>query len=168
MNLKLTFGLLTASILLAEQAQAQMSGNQLRGIDQITLVFEQLDEDQKECQITEALIRESFMYPASGARFVVKETMPGVPHGFPFIHFNITTLSSRQNQACLSNRDMRLRAIQDVKLVASGRNIFGVIQLWFGGGVLQVSPKGRHGQAIREGIEEKTKKFITDWNLDNK
>jgi hypothetical protein len=88
MNLKLAvFGLAIASVVLGDQAQAQTYRNQLRGINQIGFLIENLDEDQKECQLTEALIRDAFMYPASGARFVVNKTS-NPPH----MYFGITTL----------------------------------------------------------------------------
>ena len=156
------FGFFVACLLLDGQAQAQTYRNQLRGINQIGLLVEPLDDDQKECGLTEALIRDAFMYPASGARFVVKEVV-GVPH----MYFNITTLFFRQNQVCFSNIDVRLRVFQEMKLEASGRNILATIQLW-NDTLVRSSSKGRHAQAIREEIDQKTKKFITDWNLDNK
>src|SRR4051794_18019838 len=75
MNLKvLVFGIVIASILLAEQAQAQTRGNQLRGINQMRLVVDPPVTYGRECQITETLVRDAFMFPASGARFVVKDT----------------------------------------------------------------------------------------------
>jgi hypothetical protein len=42
-----------------------------------------------------------------------------------------------------------------------------MIDLWRGGSISS-SAKGRHGQNVRGEIEKVTKKFITDWNLDNK
>src|SRR5262249_50201094 len=89
MNLKLAVGLVIASLLLGDQAQAQTFGNQLRGINQISLRIEPLDEDNKECQVTEALIRDAFMFPASGARFGVQEKF-----ALPPMYFNIMTLLS--------------------------------------------------------------------------
>jgi hypothetical protein len=62
---------------------------------------------------------------------------------------------------------MRLRAYQELKLETSGRNIFATIELWNGSWV-QSSIKAQHAQALREAIEGGAKKFITDWNLDNK
>jgi hypothetical protein len=62
---------------------------------------------------------------------------------------------------------MSLRVFQPVKLAASGRPIHASIDLW-NSEAIQSSAKGEHGQAVRDVIEEQTKKFITDWNLDNK
>ena len=162
MNLKLAvFGVVIASLLFADQAQAQTLGNKLRGINQISLLIEQLDDATKACQITDALIQSAFMYPASGARFVVVKTSINVPN----MYFNIVTV--RPNQICVSNIDMLLYVDQEVKLKASNRDIYAVIQLWTGGSI-RSSANGQHAQAVRDTIERVTKKFITDWNLDNK
>jgi hypothetical protein len=164
MNLRLAvFGLAMTSVLLSEQAIAQTYGNQLRGINQISLLIEPLDEDQKECQLTEALIHDAFMYPASGARFVIVKEAIAVPK----MYFNITTLFFRQNQVCFSNVDIRLQVHQEARLETSGRSILATILLWNVSSV-RSSVRGRHAQPIREAIEEATKKFVTDWNLDNK
>jgi hypothetical protein len=63
MNWIAIFGLV---ILLSSQAQAQTVGNNLRGVNQFKLLFQPLDGEAKECQLTEALIHDAFMYPASG------------------------------------------------------------------------------------------------------
>jgi hypothetical protein len=158
------FALVIASLLLADKAQAQIYPiNDLRGINRIRLLVEKLNESHDECRITEALIRDAFMYPASGARFVVVNDILGVP----FMYFNIATMWIKSDQRCFSHVDMRLQVNQNVKLEASGRTIFSTIELW----TLQsiwTSGKDRHAQAIRDSIEQMTKKFITDWNLDNK
>lgn len=163
MNLKrAVFGLLMGSFLFADQAQAQTYRNQLRAINQISYLLEPLDEDQKECQLTEALIRDAFMFPASSARFVVQEQL-----GLPAFYINVTTLLFKRNDVCFSNIDMRLRVFQEMKLETSGRSIFATILLWNVSSV-RSSVKGQHGRSVREAIEEGTKKFITNWNLDNK
>ena len=160
------FGLVVAGLLSA-QAQARTNGNQLRGINQISLQFDRFNDDEKDCHITQNLIRDAFMYPASTARFIVKETV-GVPHGLPFMDFNVNTILFKSDQLCFSNIDMRLRVFQDAKLEASGRYIFAFIEVWSVGSMLRVSDNGRHRQLVRDAIEGATKKFITDWNLDNK
>jgi hypothetical protein len=163
MNWKLAaFGIVIASILLAEQAQPQPqpSRAKLRGINQIGLTVEVLSEVAKECRISEALIRDAFMYPASSARFAVKENVL-----LPYMYFNIITL--KPVQLCASAIDMSFRVSQGVKLEASGQFIFATIELWNDGG-LRVSSNHQHGQAVRNEIEEETKKFITAWNLDNR
>ena len=120
-------GLAMTSLVLVDQAQAQTLDNVLRGINRIGLLIEQLDEDAKECQITETLVRDAFTYPASGGRLVIAND----PISLPFMYMKITTLLHKQSQLCSSNVDMRLQVHQGVKLDASGRNIFGTIELWW-------------------------------------
>jgi hypothetical protein len=165
MKLKLAvFWLAMASLLLPNRVQAQtaFAGN-LRGINQIDLLIEVLSENAKACQITDALIHDAFMHPASSARFTMKEGHDRLP----FMYFNITTLFDKPNELCVSNISMHLHVHQDVKLEATGRSVFTTVQLW-SGGAMTISTRGRHGQAVRDVIATHTKKFITDWDLGNK
>jgi len=167
MNSKLAvFGIVIASLLLGEQAQAQTRGNSLRGINQIDLVIPALNKSSEECQITEALIRDAFMYTASGARFsLIRDSQ--FQFFVPFFYFNTMTLSFKPDQLCVSAIEMRLRVTQQVELKASGQSILARIELWNDGSI-RSSAKGQHGDVIRDWIERATKRFITDWNLDNK
>jgi len=164
MNLKLAvFGLAMASLLLPNRVHAQtaFAGN-LRGINQIDLLVEVLSENAKACQITDALIHDAFMYPASSARFAMKEGHDRSP----FMYFNITTLFNKLNELCVSYISMHLQIHQDVKLEATGRSVFTTVQLW-SGGAMGISTRDRHGQVVRDVVATHTKKFITDWNLGN-
>jgi|SRR5215470_302564 len=107
------FGLAMTSLVLIDQALAQTLDNVLRGINRIGLI-EQLDEDAKECRITETLVRDAFMHPASGGRLVIAND----PISLPFMYMKITTLFHKQSQLCSSNVDMRLQVHQGVKLDA--------------------------------------------------
>jgi len=163
------FGLFIGGLLLSSQAQAQTDDNRLRGINQFNLMIQALQasgEDWKECQITVPLIRDAFMFPTSGARFVVNERLDIQDQKFraPFMYIDVGT---RSDQLCVSPIDMRLLVGQEVKLEASGRNILAPILLWTFR-AMRSSAKDRHGQVVREAIDLGTKKFITDWNLDNK
>ena len=153
--------LVIAGLLLAGQAQAQTRGNQLSGINEISLLIEDLDDTAKDCRITQDLVRDAFMYPVSSARFVVKEQAD------PRMYLNITTLTANQRQLCISNLRMEFGLYEYVTPRASGRRIFALIELW-GKGYMRSSTLSDHGRTVREAIERGTKQFITDWNLDNK
>jgi S1-C subfamily serine protease len=62
---------------------------------------------------------------------------------------------------------MRIVAPQKVKLEFSGRQALSDVALWRVGSIL-MSSANRHEKQVTETVEEYAKKFISDWNLDNK
>jgi hypothetical protein len=78
------------------------------------------------CGITEELIREGFMYPASSASFkVTDESKANVPVFF------VNVISMREdNGYCVSRVTVQVYVSQDVMLEFSEHPIFGAVELW--------------------------------------
>jgi hypothetical protein len=123
--------------------------------------MEPLDDQGKACGLTEASIREAIMYPLSSSKIKVDRALaPAV------FYVNVNTSYSK-DRLCVSSVHMEARFYQNVTLKFSGDTMLVEINLWRDGGIL-FSPPSRHAAQITSGIEQYTKKFVTDWNLDNK
>jgi hypothetical protein len=127
-----------------------------------------------QCGIDETLVREAFMYPASAARFhIVKQIDERTleQQGFPAGNFiiKITTLQENATQ-CFSTVDASVVTFQSVKLEFSGLEEFGNIELWTLGsdGWIVRSSILDHPHYISEAVETIARKFITEWNEDNR
>jgi hypothetical protein len=162
-------GFVLLGLLFSDQAQSQTTSNRLSGVKEISFLIERDDDDANECRITEDLIRDAFMYPLSGGRFAVKER-PVLD--VPYMYISIPTMFFKQRQHCVWHILMQLGVPQGVTLTASGRTVFAKVELWHERFMMSSALKDYAGQdharRVREAIEEMTKKFITDWDLDNK
>ena len=144
------------------QAEAQMPSNALRGLSQIHLVIEPLNGNDITCGLTEEAIRAAVLFPASSARFQI--TNPFVP---TVLYVQTTTLFFGPQHSCVTNINMRVYSWQEVTLNFSGGNAFARIELWNTGYIIG-GPQSGHPRRIAQVIEDLTKKFVTDWNFDNK
>ena len=157
-------GFVLLGLLFNNRAQAQTTSNRLSGVNEISFLIEDHDDNAKECRITEDVIRDAFKYPMNGARFAVKER-PVLD--VPYMYISIPTLFFKQRQHCVSHILMQLGVPQGVILTASGRTVFAKVELWHQR-FMASSVLEDHARHIREAIKEMTKKFIADWDLDNK
>jgi hypothetical protein len=135
----------------------------LSGLKRINLLIENLTNDAQSCGITNALVREAFMYPASSARFSVEQGS-----SIPTFYILITTVRT-QNGICASSVKVEVYSFEMVKLTFSGRSDFAAkVALWqFDWLGIDFDPH-IHGEAIKKILDEATRSFITDWNLANK
>jgi hypothetical protein len=133
----------------------------LKGLDKIELVIQVPNKDSQACGITKALVRDSFMYPASSAKFKLV-----VNHADARFHIDVIGLHTKSGM-CVSAINMQVNRNQEVKLDYQKIPSFGLVQIW-GAGALFMSVVSQHPQIVREQIEEITKKFITEWNLANR
>lgn len=140
---------------------AQAGDHGLRGLKQINLLIERLDNNSQTCGITEALIRDAFMFPVSSSRMQISNA-----YDVPTFYIQVTTLHDRTG-LCVSSINMRAYNFQSLKLTYGTTKDYFKIELWSEGWV-GYTQATRHGQRIRETIETLTKKFVTAWNLANK
>jgi S1-C subfamily serine protease len=148
-------------ILGSAEAHAQTLNHVLRGLSKVSIVIEDLDAQDKECGLTKDAIRAAVMYPLSSSQIAVD------PSAEVALYVRTGTLSFRANGVCFSSLDLQAFTFQNVTLAFSGNEGRAVIQLWQSGGVAS-SSLGSHARRITGFVEAKVKKFITDWNLDNK
>jgi hypothetical protein len=143
-------------------ARAESYVGSLTGVTKIELLIEDLDANNKACGITEEIIRDAFMYPASSSRLQIARDDPSAP----FFYIQVTTLHSNVG-ACASHIHYQLYFHQLVQPVftPSPRNLDMVF--WNEGSIM-MSQQNQHAQMVKENVENYTKKFLTKWNFDNK
>jgi len=134
----------------------------LRGLWRIELVIENLGQDSKACGITEDSVRAAFTYPASFSSLQIAKDPES-----PYAYINVNTIRPSGTQFCFSSVEMRIVAPQQIELEFSGRQALSEVVLWRVGSIL-TSSANRHERQVTETIEGYAKKFISDWNLDNK
>ena len=141
-------------------AHAQSPG--LSGLKEIHLLIEGLSKDAEACGITQQLIRDAFMYPASGAKFNVVDTTAA-----PTFYIQISTLRLHPISGCASSINAQVYVTQNVTLDFSNTGVFAEVVLWNGSYLVSGSPAD-HPTQVKEDVEDLTKEFITKWNLSNK
>jgi hypothetical protein len=157
-----TFVFATTLLLsLSMSAQAQTQGAQFRGVSQFKIVVHKLDSGSVQCGLTEDDIRKAILYPASSANFQITDS---AITGF-FV--SLTTLYFERFDMCVTHMSAEVRSYQTVTLQASGGQILSAISLWTRISMIY-SAKDKHRQKSLQEIEDLTKLFVTDWNLDNK
>jgi S1-C subfamily serine protease len=152
-----TFGF----ILGLTQAHAQTLNHLLQGLSRVDLVIDDLDEQDKECGLTKSAVRTAVMYPLSSSRIEVDQSADVV------LYVAIGTLSFRADRLCVSHVKLQVLSVQSVMLSFSDLQTRAEVELWHSGGMLS-SDRDSHARRITGSIEQRLKKFITDWNLDNK
>jgi hypothetical protein len=145
--------------LMCNQGLAQTRHNVLRGLSEMDLTIESLSEDAKRCGLTKEAIRAAVMYPLSSTKIALDRDASVT------LYINVGTIY--QKQGCISSVAVQAYAFQKVTLLFSGDERVVDIILWKSGSLLTSSWNG-HVRQVSETIEEEVKKFITDWNLDNR
>jgi S1-C subfamily serine protease len=151
----------TAAIFIANQSQAQTTNSLLRGLSKIEVIVEGLDKDDRVCGLTDQGVRAAAMFPLSSAKLEV------VSSARASFYVNVNTLYLSPIESCVSTVQVRLYVYQNVTLDFSGDEKFVEVRLWSSGSIIS-SERTKHTRRISESIEDHTKKFITDWNLDNR
>jgi hypothetical protein len=152
-----------AATLIANQSQAQTPSHLLRGLSQVQVVIEKLHGGSKECGLTEASIRDAIMYPLSSSRVEV------VRNSDVAFYVKVNTLYSKE--LCFSSVSLEVFTYHYVTLKWFGDTTGArraEVRLWDPPGVIDYSSPSSHAQRILNEIENSVKRFITDWNLDNK
>ena len=101
------------------------------------------------------------MYPLSSSKIRV------VPSSDALFYVDVQILYRKENGICFSVVQLRALVFQAVTLKFSGDTKLAPVELWSKGSMASSSPSS-HAALITSEIEKSTKKFITDWNLDNK
>jgi hypothetical protein len=135
----------------------------LRGIKSISLRVS-LDGDAQRCGITESLIHDAFMFPASSSKIRVSND------AWPKFVVYVATLNPRQPAGgCSSHVTVEVVNYQDVKLDYAGEDKPPVrvkVTLWEHSWS-DLSGIETHGQIVRTSVEDATKKFLAEWNFAN-
>lgn len=139
-------------------ALAQTRGSILLGLSEINLLIEDLSDDARPCGVTRELIEQAFMYPASSAQFRVSKSSRVT------FYIRVTTINAG-TRGCLNTVLVQVYSFQSVTLIHSGQTTLATVELWQGGTLLAGPPDG---QQVKQAVENYTKQFITDWNLDNR
>jgi hypothetical protein len=133
----------------------------LQGLTKIQLSIAELDQDSEACGITKELIREAFMYPVSSSALRVV----GVDASPTFFNVQITTL--KMPQGCFSNINFSVHEYLSVQPSFFSKYTIADVVYWKKN-YITTSGQNWHAKAISDGIESYAKKFLTEWNLENK
>ena len=132
----------------------------LKGLKSIHFVVDLNGENQR-CGITEPLIHDAFMFPASSSKIHISNDRG------PMFHVLVATLN--QVGGCISNLKVEVSNYQPVKLeYTDGPPAWVVVRLWQEELLIVSSKMKDHAQRIRTEVENLTKKFLTEWNLANR
>jgi hypothetical protein len=151
---------LAVTVSMSRECDAQTRNNLLRGVTKIQLLIEELDTQGKECGLTQDSLRTSVLYPLSSAKIEVVSAADVI------FYLGVDSLYLKGDQLCFSSINVEAFTLQNVSLF-SGEQKQAEIQLWFNGAVASTGAD-RHARHIQDIIEDKVKKFVTDWNFDNK
>jgi hypothetical protein len=142
-------------------ADAQTFHNSLRGLSKIQLTIEELDPSSISCGLTKSAIQDAVKYPLSFTKLQLDEDSS------EDLYVNVSSLYFPSDPSCVSSIEVEAYSFQVVNLTFSARTIGVSVKLWNHGNLLS-SVKSEHVQRVKQEIEDETKHFITDWNLDNK
>jgi hypothetical protein len=146
---------------LSASAQAQTLNNVLRGLSEVNLIIEELDTASTICRLTESLFRNAVKYPVSFTKLRLNLDSSEI------FYVRISTLYFQSDSACVSSIEVQVYSYESASLNFSGRDIRGQVRLWENGSLIS-SDLPSHAERVKQQIEDITKRFITDMNMDNK
>jgi hypothetical protein len=158
--------LLAGMFALPQQGNAQTPNHALHEAIKIQLVIGELGDDERKCGLTEEAIRSTAMYPLSSSKIEVAPKGE-VRLGEVALNIRVHTLQSKETSICFSSAIIQALTLHEATLAFSGETMLVPVMLW-DDGYVAFSPRGDHANHLSKGIEKEIKKFITDWNLDNK
>ena len=155
-------------------AQTQNNGS-LTGLKQITFTMGSPDNAPNKaalaCGITPALIRDAAMYPLSATRLKILEETPSQQSASTLLDvpiFDLTSGTVRDTSGlCFSTIHLEVIIMQWSQASFASVPRWHHVVLWENGW-FGYSATPQHAKQIRDEIEVLTKKFVTEWNSDNK
>jgi hypothetical protein len=150
------------AMLMAGPSGAQTEGGVLRGLTKVRIVIEDLSSRGTECGLTEQGIRNAIMFPLSSTKIEV-----AAPPLVPYFYVAISSLHLQSVRLCVSHLRIQVYSYQEVKLRFFNESKFVSIELWKNGVIFSSNPND-HARDMSEVLEELMKKFVTDWNFDNR
>jgi hypothetical protein len=124
-------------------------------------VIEKLDADSINYGISNEIIRHAVLYPASSAKFQISDS------AHTNLYVNIDSLVFKSADLCVTHIQMQAFAFQEVTLDFSGKETMATVELWSQGGIVSTN-RAAHSRHVTQLIEDIMKRFVTDWNIDNK
>jgi hypothetical protein len=161
--MRLILGFIVAVLLLnASSAMAEYDKKQLSGATTYTLFPG--SQDKKRCPFSEDDIKRAFNYPISSSKLKESE------YGDLYVNISIQTmevLMGGEIVGCVAYIDFEAIASLITNIVYNNKRAFFKSELYSDKTML-ISGKSGMNKMISESIEEFTKEFITQYNLDNK
>jgi hypothetical protein len=146
---------------LSSPCEAQTFNNALRGVSQWQILVENVDSNSQSCGITKDKIRNAALYPRSSAKFEIVDDAASA------ISISVSTLAPSSTHLCFTVIRLTAQAVQSVRLDVSDMDATVLIILWEKSSILS-TVRDEHSRHVTESIEDLAKKFVIDWNLDNK
>jgi hypothetical protein len=137
----------------------------LARLGEIQLLIEDVGAEGKACGLTRELIEEAFMYPVSSSRLRVVVDTDGTYDLTPT--FYIKVLSGIENNRCYAYISGFLYSWELVTIFATKVKPLVRVELWQEGVLISGSAVSftQHARTI---LERLSKRFVTEWNIENK
>jgi hypothetical protein len=143
-------------------SQSQTDNHLLKGANDFKLIIDVTGNDaSKACGVTHDIVRYEIMYPASSARFRLPADRT------TSLRLVVALHTLNPPGFCFTNITMNAYAAEWVAILETDYVGPADVVLWSRWSVHSSSPSNHRSQ-VKAAIEEGMKKFVTDWNLDNK
>jgi hypothetical protein len=116
--------------------------------------------NENKCGITDKLIHDAFMYPASSAQFQIFSTPPNGKVQ-AVLSIDVRTLVPTEGFFCVSNIKLTVSHFQSIKYFTE-ESEQGLIFVWQNDW-LGYSVPSAHPSQVKAAVEDLAKSFITDW-----
>jgi hypothetical protein len=134
----------------------------LSGLQRIQLTIRIISDGDKACIVPEALVRNAAMYPASSAKFAIVQDKAQAN-----LQIGITIYGSTMTNRCAVNISFGVVSFQMVQFDYSGKVAPAGVLLFDRTNLLFSDPISSPDE-IKSTVEDMTKSFITEWNLQNR
>ena len=146
-----------AALIALALAPGLLSASELKGLKQKQLVVEPIDNDARECGLSNESIEASARFVLNQSR--LRTTKGQTPH---FLAFYVTVL--RLPNLCVVGYSAKLNVIGQLRTDYGSND--GYFVAWDTGGVLS-GPPISIPKRLNDNIEDMTKRFLNAWSKDN-
>lgn len=138
-------------------ASAQTMDKKLRNINNLALVFQELDGVSGQCGVTKSLLTRP-----------VDREVAGMPIRFngSIYNFEVKVVTVRSEAICFSSVDLTLYRFEAVQLRGDPKPVHAKVVLWEEGTIVAAT-SSTHGRLIEQTMGELVKEFVSDWKKDN-
>lgn len=164
-----SLALLIALMSLLPPAGAQEEYAGLRGIANVRLVVEDLDDDARACGISKDALDAAMRIPLSNTSLLkapnsVNAYLDAIaPSLVPFLYSYVLVVRPAPGQ-CVGSVTVSLH--RTLKFTVDGRDDYQSVTIWSKGSMLGGEPAG-FGKRVADSVEGKTKQFIGAWLRSN-
>lgn len=138
-------------------ASAQTMDNKLRNVNNLALVFQELDGTSEQCGVGKTMLTK-----------VVDREIRGNSIAFTgsIYNFEIKVVTLRSEALCFSSVDLTLYRFEAVQLRGDSRPVHAKVILWEEGTIVAAT-SSTHGGLVEKTMGNLVREFVADWKKDN-